>query len=274
MLDFLKKSIPFTALLKDQLKIALLLGTLLALILIFLGPFDTDRFQSDYKNWVFVGFGLLFSVFYLLTGRLENIWYRSSRKNWTVTHEALAFITLVLLGFGPIHFYNQVFLNELFLQPDYGFQEYLNHGLWFFGKSLVPIMLAILPFYLFFRNRFGTIVDPESESKIVLSGLNKGEQVVLPQNQILFVKSSENYVDIFFTTENGIRHETFRNTLTVIHEQAPFLKRCHRSYLVNTSNIKTIKGNSQNAKIYFHHTETDIPLSNTYYKSIKSALRV
>ncbi|MEL6306116.1 MAG: LytTR family transcriptional regulator DNA-binding domain-containing protein [Bacteroidota bacterium] len=274
MLDFLKKSIPFTANLKDQVRIALILGALLALILIFLGPFDTDRFQSDYKNWVFGGFGILFSLCYLLTGRLENLWYRSAKKNWTVTHEAIAFFALVVISFVPIHFYNQIFLNDLFLQSNYGFQEYLTHGLWFFGKSLVPIMLTILPFYLFFRNRFGTIVDPESESRIIFSGLNKGEQIILPQNQILFVKSSENYVEIFFATENGVQNETFRNTLTVIHEQAPFLKRCHRSYLVNTFNIKSIKGNSQNAKIYFHHTETHIPLSNTYYKSIKSALRV
>ncbi|MEM8764142.1 MAG: LytTR family DNA-binding domain-containing protein [Bacteroidota bacterium] len=273
MLDFLHKPIPFNTSVRNQLVIALILGGVLALIMIFLGPFDTDRFESNYKFSILGGFGVVFSIFYLLTGRLENLWYRSKQEQWTVAYEGLAFLTLVLLASIPIHFYNQVLLNDLFYQ-DYGTGAYISHGFWFFRTSLLPIMVILLPFYLYFRNRFGTLVTPGASAKVAFYGLNKGEKVVLPQDAVLFVKSSENYVEIFYAKDQETKHKTFRNTLTAIHEQVPFLQQCHRSYLVNTANIKAIKGNSQNAKITFHQNGLDIPLSNTYYKPIKSALRV
>ncbi|MEM7381139.1 MAG: LytTR family DNA-binding domain-containing protein, partial [Bacteroidota bacterium] len=100
------------------------------------------------------------------------------------------------------------------------------------------------------------------------------EKLRIQKEELLFVKSSENYVEIYYNKDNEVQHEIFRNTLGEINRQAAFLKQCHRSYLVNISNIKNIKGNSQNAKIEFHLEGLDIPLSNTYYKSIKSSLGV
>ncbi|MEM1002193.1 MAG: LytTR family transcriptional regulator DNA-binding domain-containing protein, partial [Bacteroidota bacterium] len=78
---------------------------------------------------------------------------------------------------------------------------------------------------------------------------------------------------IFFEEDGNIKQTIFRNTLGAINEQASFLMYCHRSYLVNISNIKRIKGNSQNAKITFEY-DLEIPLSNTHYKNVKTALSV
>ncbi|NAS12997.1 LytTR family transcriptional regulator DNA-binding domain-containing protein [Poritiphilus flavus] len=80
---------------------------------------------------------------------------------------------------------------------------------------------------------------------------------MIEKQESLFVKSSENYVEIFYEKEHDIQHETFRNTLGEISRQAAFLRQCHRSYLVNISNIKMVKGNSQNAKIEFHQHGLD-----------------
>jgi len=55
-------------------------------------------------------------------------------------------------------------------------------------------------------------------------------------------------------------------------KQAPFLFKSHRSYLVNISRIRNITGNSQNAKIEFNYDDLHIPLSKSYYKTVKSAL--
>ncbi|MEM8507342.1 MAG: LytTR family DNA-binding domain-containing protein [Bacteroidota bacterium] len=272
MVKFLNKAIPFNVSFKNQLVIALILGCLLALIMIFLGPFNTYGFQSSNKHLILGGFGVVLSIFYLVNSRVETWWYHHLNTRWTVKHEIVAFLFLVIITSIPIHFYNQVFLNDLFGRDD-GANAYVRHGLWFFRSSMIPIMLMLLPFFIYFRNTLGTLIAPESLDQIQLFGANKGESIKIQKHKLLFVKSSENYVEIFYEKDKSVQHAIFRNTLTAINEQAPFLRYCHRSYLVNTSCIKQITGNSQNAKIEFHH-DLEIPLSNTYYKNLKSALLV
>ncbi len=272
MIKFFNRKVPFNLGLKNQIIIAILLGSILALVLIFLEPFDTDGFEADNKHLIFAGFGIVFSTFYLVNSRVEILWFNSLNKNWQVKHEIFAFVILVLISSVPIHFYNQVFLNELF-SHNYTTYEYVKHGAWFFRNSLIPIMLLLLPFYLYLRNKFGILPTAEKLEKIEIFGANKGEKLEVKEDQILFVKSSENYVEIFFKKDGSIEQTIFRNTLSAINEKVPFLMYCHRSYLVNTRNIKQIKGNSQNAKIKFEN-DLEIPLSNTHYKDVKTALSV
>lgn len=271
MLKFLFKQIPYNYKFEKQVVIAIVLGIFLAFIMVFLRPFDTDRFESDHKHLILAGFGILFSIFYLISAKAENLWYSSENKRWTIKHEIVSFTSLIFISSIPIHFYNQVFLNDFF-NYEYEKYEYIKHGLWFFRHSIVPVMLILLPFYVYFRNKFGKLLTNESLSEIEFRGKNKGEKILVQRDAVLFVKASENYIEILYRKDNTIQHETFRNTLTAINRQAPFLCRCHRSYLVNISTIKSVKGNSQNAKIEFHNNNLDIPLSNSYYKTIKSTL--
>jgi len=132
----------------------------------------------------------------------------------------------------------------------------------------------LIPIIGYLRNKFGELITPESLSEVVFSGVNQGEKILIQKEALLFVKASENYVEIHHEKDNIVHHETFRSTLTAINNQAPFLQQCHRSYLVNVSKIKTVNGNSQNAKIEFMQGSLDIPLSKSYYKTIKSALSV
>ena len=267
----LSKQIPYTYSFKKQFLIGAILGFIVAFIMVFLQPFDTYRFESNDKYLILSGFGLIQVILYIINTRMENLWYNYKNKRWTIKHEIASFLSLLFVSSILIHFYNQVFLNDFF---DYEYKkfEYIKHGLWFFRKSIIPIILILLPFYIYFRNKFGELITSKSLSEIEFSGINKGEKILIQKEAVLFVKSSENYVEFFYKKDNTIQHKTFRNTLTAIHKQAPFLYQCHRSYLVNIDTIKTIKGNSQNAKIKIHHYDLDIPLSKSYYKTIKSAI--
>ena len=271
MLQFLYKQIPYSNSIKKQLLIGAILGLIVAFIMVFLEPFGTYQFVSDYKYLIFSGFGFLFSISYLINTRLENLWFDHTNKKWMIRQEIVSFLSFLFIFSVIIHFYNQVFLNNLFDHKFDGY-EYIKHGIWFFRHSIVPVILLLLPFYIFFRNKFGELNTSERLREISLFGLNKGEKIRIKKTAVLFVKASENYVEIFYSKNNTIQHETFRNTLSAINIQAPFLCQCHRSYLVNLTAIKSVKGNSQSAKIELHHDDLDIPLSKSYYNSIKSAL--
>lgn len=273
MSAFLSKQIPYTYSFRKQFLIATILGLILAFILIFLRPFDTDGFESNHKYLILSAFGILFSILYMINAKIENLWYNRENKKWKIKHEIVSFLSLLFVSGIIIHFYNQVFLNDFF-NYEYKEYEYIKHGLWFFRRFIIPVMLILLPFYIYLRNKFGDLIASESLSEIKFTGINKGENILIPKEALLFIKASENYVEIFHTKNKTIHHTTFRNTLTAMNKQAPFLYQCHRSYLVNISKIKVVKGNSQNAKIEFHHDNLDIPLSKSHYKTIKSALSI
>lgn len=270
-IEFLAKQIPYIYSFKRQILTGVLLGGVVIFIMIFLQPFDTYSFESNHKYLIFSGFGLVLFIIYMFCTRIENLWYNHKSKRWSIKDEIVSFAVLLFMSSIFIHLYNQVYLNDFF-NSKYSFNDYLKHGLWFFQHSIVPVMFILLPFYLYIRNRFGELVTAESLSEIEISGINKGEKIVIQKEDILYIKASENYVQIFYSNDKTIQQKTFRNTLTAMSEQAPFLYRSHRSYLVNISSIKTIKGNSQNAKIEFHLDDMDIPLSKSYYKKVKSAL--
>ena len=63
-------------------------------------------------------------------------------------------------------------------------------------------MLIILPFYVYFRNKFGEFITSASLSEIEIYGINKGEKILIQKKAVLFVKASENYVEIFHKKED------------------------------------------------------------------------
>ncbi|MFK8044465.1 MAG: LytTR family transcriptional regulator DNA-binding domain-containing protein [Crocinitomicaceae bacterium] len=135
---------------------------------------------------------------------------------------------------------------------------------------MIPV---IAPVFLYLRHKFGERILPISQNSVAIIGDNKNEKLALQKKDLLFIHAVENYIDIYFNdVHNKVSSKTFRQTLSKVHLQLPFLEKCHRSYLVNIENIIEIKGNSQSAKIYFENYNGKIPLSKTQYKLIKTAI--
>ena len=74
MIKFINRETPFNFGFKNQCIVAILLGGILALVLIFLEPFDTNAFEAENKHLIFTGFGIVFSTFYLVNSRMEITW--------------------------------------------------------------------------------------------------------------------------------------------------------------------------------------------------------
>ncbi len=273
MFKFLSKQIAYTYHFKKQFLIALFVGLLLAFIMVFLEPFNLNQIQSNYKTLKLSGFGVVLFLLYLVYTRVENRWYIRVNKRWEVKYEIVSFICFVFFLWIFIYLYNQAIINDILIS-DFKKSEFFNHALWFFQHALLPVVFILIPIIGYLRNKFGDLITPESLSEVEFSGINQGEKIVIQKEALLFVKASENYVEIYHEKDKVVQHETFRNTLTAINDQAPFLRQCHRSYLVNISKVRTVNGNSQNAKIKFSKSSLEIPLSKSYYKIIKSALSV
>lgn len=245
--------------------VGLILGLYLSFILIFLQPFDTSQFETEHKNLLLSGYGFVAAVVFVIQGFIENRFYYTQGKVWLVLDEIIALLLFCLFSGTVLYLYNRTVINE----AGYTMATYWT----FLSVTVVYMMPVIIPPLLYLRQQLGERLVPPSQNTMVLMGENKNETLSLKKEQLLFIRAVENYVEICFIDEDHtIASKTFRQTLSTICRQAPFLKKCHRSYLVNVKNIREVLGNSQGAKISFSVGDKEIPLSKSYYKEIKKSL--
>lgn len=261
--NFLHKQIPFVASLKKKALIGIGLGAFLAFVIIFLEPFDTNQFHSSYRYALLSGFGVVLTVTYLGYSLAENLWYNQTAKQWQVWHEVLSLFLFFVLAGNTIYVYNTKVVN--------GDAFSLGVYVWYCANIIMVFIPILAPILYYLRKRLGECIVPLPESTVVLSGENKNELLTIHKDQLLYAKATQNYIAIYYLSpEKKVLNSTFRQTLANLHKQAPFLQKCHRSYLVYLPNVSEIQGNSQNAKLIFEHTPEQIPLSKTLYKSIKN----
>jgi hypothetical protein len=262
-LNSLKKQIHFLSSLKTKVWVGLILCIYLDFIVIVLQPFDTSQFEAEYKTLLLSGYGILAGLLFPVYGQFEQILYFKKNKVWLVWYEMISAVFFCFCAGSLLYLYNIYIVNEN-LQVSTG--SYLR----FLFVTTAGMMPVFVPPMVYLRQRFGERITPPPVNSFTLVGENKNEMLSLQKDDLLFVKAIENYVEICFIDKHQkIISKTFRQTLSNVCEQLPFLEKCHRSYLVNLSSVQEIVGNSQGAKIIFKAGEKEIPLSKTYYKRIK-----
>ena len=106
------------------------------------------------------------------------------------------------------------------------------------------------------------------------SGVN-GHRFSFILGKILFIKSANNYIEIYFLEEDQIEKKLLRNTLKNIElqiESYPTLVRCHRTYVVNTLYFEKFNGNCNHHEITIKGYTKPIPVSRHYYLKVKEVV--
>ena len=91
-------------------------------------------------------------------------------------------------------------------------------------------------------------------------------------NELLYIRSANNYVEVFWQDRKGVHSRMVRCTLNNAEEAArdyPFIFRCHRAFIVNIAKIKRLEGNSQGYLLYVGEEEHAISVSRKYMLQFK-----
>lgn len=267
--------------LKTQTKVSAGVGFFVALFLAFFQPFGLSTWADPMKWWAIAGYGLLtfiimvlFYIFMRLVSRLFLI-----EKNWTLGKElitTLAMISIIAMG-------NYLFNIAL------GFKRFSGHGLlqtlWYtHAVGIFPTAFSLILNWrnLDHKNKQEALMlnqkvtsDENKESsvgcEIEIKGENEGEHLSLDSFQMLFAKSAENYLDIFYLDNDEVKHKIFRLSLSQMCKQVEgsSLLRCHRSYIVNRQKILKIRGNAQGYFLTLPQINDEIPVSRIYLNQFK-----
>lgn len=115
--------------------------------------------------------------------------------------------------------------------------------------------------------------DPE----ITFDSENKSETLAMKLSEFLFIRSANNYIEIYWLADESAKKMLLRSTLKRAEEiLQPHHRvlRCHRTILVNSEHIIRFTGIPGNLKLKLHSTDEEIPVSRQYLQAVKDALKV
>ena len=274
---FLNNNAPYSDSLRNHVLIAALLGLFIAFVIIFLKPFGAGQQQGtfEYQNLYFSGYGLLVGIAYLFCYLLFDFYYRRV-KQWKWAEEIIFILFFISFTIFIAHFYTELMINK---NPSrITLKIFLSwFRVMFFSFGIIIAILTVL-----LRKQFAINSSDQSNEKlppnnnpkemVVLRSDLKKEVFKVDSDEIVYLKSEDNYVTIYYFTDNDLHQKMMRISLTKIHKQLPKLLKVHRSYLVNPDYIFKMQGNSQTAKLQLKQIEQGIPVSKTYYLQVKERI--
>ena len=241
-----------------------------------LEPFHLNLLESN-KTSIILGYGLgcwiNLSLFYTLLPTLFP--QRFNDANWKVYKEIIWLLTiLIIIGINVA-----VYEDVIGTRPirTYTLAESI-------GKTLIIGIIPVTGITLFNQFRllnkhlveaneiYKVVVEKESDflaeekeaKHIELSSDNKSESFTGVVQDILFVASLGNYVEIYRIIEDHKEKAILRTTLSKIEEQLssyPQFFRCHRTHLVNLNRITNIEGNARGYDLIFEIPDLVVPVS-------------
>lgn len=259
------------------------------LLILFFSPFSFNEVSLSQR----VYYGFIISIIvgvsiFLIVSLLRKYFPKIiSEDNWTIGREFLLFI-LVLIGISFLIFLSLYFFSSTSL-PAFSF--FLKTCILTFSISIIPIIVTIL-FEQFHHHKIqltktielnkeleqanSELIKLNSQNeKIKLHNESNEVDLILPQSDLLMIKSEGNYLEVFYLKESIARKHLIRNRLKNILEDLPTTQfiRCHNRYIVNIGKIQKVEGNARNLSIIITEISDKIPVSRSNVQSAQEMFK-
>ncbi len=265
---FINKAFPYSTSFRNHFLIASILSFVVVFILVFLQPFGANNFNHPYKHLYFIGYGIISIVVYLVVYLLSRLYYINF-KRWKWSEELIFSFLYVTIAIIIAFFYTELMINKRS-----NFMIFSFFIKWFrfiflgFGIILSALSIFLRLYYGKKKEERKMHKSDNKEKVVVNSTLKKESFSVLPED-IVYIKSEDNYVNIYYIEEEELQKKVIRNTLSSLHKQLNHLIKVHRSYLINPIFIISIEGNAQKGSIHLKYIEEKLPVSKTYFDAVK-----
>lgn len=251
--------------------------------------------ESKREKWLFIAIFFIFGILFINLFEPFNIYSWSNFKNLNKS----LILSLYILPCCAAIIFSQFLVRRLL--KDFKF-TILKLILWisfeillvtllniyFFGDPNTPILselptgiyhtsLGMLICYFISYSILQSSTKKEfyvassNEHLISIKDYKEDVKITLDFNCILYVKSIENYVQIFYLLNDIPKNIMIRNTLKNIElTLKPYdILRSQRSYLVNRNQISSIEKQNKKFIIQVNTTEEEISLSNSFLENFK-----
>ncbi|QBA64010.1 LytTR family transcriptional regulator DNA-binding domain-containing protein [Muriicola soli] len=249
----------------------LLIALSATLFIIIFKPFDIEnKTGSAYFNLAVFGLGLVFFLSIYFIEFLIPELFSSLYKNWSFGKAVIWYAWLILFV-GAVMFISKSYLSGF---RDFTWTEYF----YVLGRLLgIGITVSFFVIGLFnYVNRKKYTLLSSNENYLITAANTKSLRLNL--NDVMYMVSDDNYVDIHIE-RNGIRKKlVFRSSLKNIEDQIvnPItpIYRCHRRHLINITGFQLKKNTSRITTIEHKKYKDEIPVSKQYVSQITGLLQI
>ena len=256
---------PFDPVIKHHILIALCLAVWIFLFLVFTEPLDTKAFVGVEKFIYLPLYGVAGAIAYLLVLPLQGVIYRRNKEKWTLLSEVTFGLSMFLFGL--------ILSRCVYLYVIVPGEPNPYSLSYFLTAIYLPAILTIFPIIAIGRWSFGRYFEKKLEDqKIEIQGEGTYEGLRLMMNDLICIKSDDNYIEVSYLNNGAIKKQLIRNKLSKIEADIPELMRTHRSYLINPNHFQQFKMDSGKLSVLLT-SEMLIPVSKTYTEKVKGTFQ-
>lgn len=283
MQEFFNRPYPFNSNIKHNVKVIIGISFGLFLFLLFFEPFGLDSVAEEKKTFSIAGFGIITAMVLTLNLLIipSVLPFLFKEEKWKIKKEIFwnLWILITLCG----GYFGFSFVSDWF---EMDMVSIFKISI----LSTVPItvlitinqdrLLKIKLRYALELNKLlqkGEKIEsaPEKEKVTLVSESGKDIFKVDP-NDLLFIRSAGNYVEVFWKDFEVVRKVLLRSSLQNIEEslkEHSNIFKCHRTCLVNIDNISKLARSSQSYKVVFDNVEDVLPVSRNYSRQLQQLLK-
>ena len=266
-----------------MVRTAVLFGLFVCLFLAVFTPFGLS--DSPSGRWLAaLCYGAITTLVLLalngLFPRLFPEWFAAER--WTVSRE----LAWVLCNVAAIAAGNLVFSMVV------GFVPYTwGWAMQFLGYTLAVAVFPVCLLVLFKERRLSAAYEKGSvevnaamasapaatlpmdkeqvanaTGAVIIPSENGKEDITLAPEQLLFIRSAANYLEVYVQAGKKVERTVIRGSLKAVESalaEHPRLLRCHKSHLVNLDRVQRVSGNAQGYKMHLAEGLDAVPLSRS-----------
>ncbi len=244
-----------------NIRLAIGIGMFVALFLLVFRPFGLtwDSWQ-DPVFWLILGLAPLNTAMILvldvLVSRLGRVW--SIFKNWYVGFA----LTITSIIAGNVSY-------QFALQGRFRWQELLS-SVWEVALiALFPTLFILL----YYRKRPTSQQKTAANQIFTLQDEFEKETLTIEPKDLLYISADRNYVLVH--TISREQPHLLRSSLKQVEKQlaGTSVIRCHRSFLVNTSQIVHRKKHARGLELSLKDCSDKIPVSTSYVVALEKVLQ-
>jgi len=268
---------------KDEMARLFFLSFAVFLFILFFQPFPLGMLDYNNRLLYVTGFGaiyfLLSWIILILLPISFTKWLKLSE--WESGPPVILVLLLLAITSTAFAFYIR-FVGKIPLSMYILFKIVL--------VNLLPLLILKLLYKV--RSMENTILILQEQNKTLISRLvedekavgedefeviseNKSEKLSLKFRNIVFVKSADNYIEIYYMENGQLVKKMIRNTMKNIESQISHYKmfvRCHRTRMVNILYIAKLLRDYSGYFLKMNCTDEKIPVSRQFLLQLKEAV--
>lgn len=275
-MQWLDKPYPLLVDRKIKVSLSLFIGLVCFVFLMVFQPFQLDEVKGDVSFYT-LGFGMnaviSMLLYYIVFPKLLPDLFDS--ESWTLLRHFLLMLALTF----TIAVFNYLYNSTVgaSIAPHHSLLKFIYIT---FSVGVLPILLIsyISEKFAITRNASEAsqleqnMVEYLDQSKIVaIKGKDTSSDFLrIDLQDFLFAQAKNNYSHIHYFNNGIVASEMVRISLKELEIQMDdeLIIRCHKSYLVNKSNVDKIDGNARSLILIMKYTDREVPVSRSFDRNL------